>query len=177
MQYQAGNYLCKVVSQDSGESQKKGTPFFQLKVQPQDFLDGEYPADARHMPPGVINFWLTDKTIEFVFRDLRNLGWVGEDFASILSHNFTGVELEATLEENAAGYPEWRLAFKREVIPLDAKKIDGLNRMFAKNKGKLPPVPSKGNPPKTQALRESKAYQETAAVVGPAGPADDEIPF
>lgn len=177
MQYEPGRYWCKVTGQAMGTS-SKGNPQFVLtfavvgKVDPSD-PGGELiscPKNERRM-----FLTITEKTGEYVIKDLKVLGYQKQSFAFLNPdrdgyHDFTGREFEARCEPNeyeGKTTERWRVVgeqYKPE--PPDPKEIKKLDNLFGKQLKEAFPVekPQRASgPPATEAEL--------------AGAKSDDIPF
>mgnify|MGYP001173740613 FL=1 len=122
---------CLVTGQGFLSSKTKGTPGFYLRIQP--YTDG---------PERDITWWLTDKTVEYVVRDLRKLGFNGRSFGELnpesgTHHSFVGDFITAECQyekgEDGKDYERWQLPYEgREIKPLERSEQRRLNNLFDK---------------------------------------------
>ena len=131
--YQEGIYKVQVLGQGLNESTKKGTPGFFLSILPDG---GAY--ERR------IQWWLTEKTVEFVLRDLKKLGYNYPTFTRLDTecegyHNFVGMEFEAACKhevdpnDSSKVYERWELPYEAaEIVRLDKKGARKLDALFGK---------------------------------------------
>lgn len=154
--YEQGRYICRITDHGLSESSKKGTPFVFIKVRPISYL-----APGTHEPESVsqsfertINKYLTDKTVENVARDLRNIGFDGDSFAQLDRGNDNAVnltgqdvecycEIETFTDQNGQTKEKetWNIAFTFEMKPIDAKAVRSLDAMFGKALKNAPKKP------------------------------------
>ena len=172
--YAEGVYECEIVGQGLNTSKTKGTPGVFLDIVPQN---GQY--DRR------IQWWITDKTVDFVIRDLRLIGFAGESWSELdptseKFYDFTGktIQAQCRYERDATDpskvYERWELPYEgkpRETIRLDKKQVRKLDMMFGKQlkAAKLEAPAAQPVAPPTKEELEAQIDADIAA--------DDGIPF
>lgn len=133
--YAEGVYECEIVAQGLNTSKTKGTPGVFVDIMPRN---GQY--DRR------IQWWITDKTVDFVIRDLRLIGFSGESWSefdptSEKFYDFTGKTIQAQCKyerdatDQSKVYERWELPYEgkpRETKLLDRKEVRKLDMMFGK---------------------------------------------
>ena len=104
MTYDEGIYSARIVDAGLGESTEKRTPQITLKI---DILgkqekDGAGVPQIFQCPPGfrTINLYMTEKTQEFTIQKLRDAGWQGDDFDSIV--DMKGIECFVSCKHEVA---------------------------------------------------------------------------
>lgn len=148
--FQQGKYKATIEKWGLGESKEKKTPCVFFVIIPQQVYDkttGEWltvePSERR------IDMWLTEKTIEFVSRDLVKLGYPHDTFDQLnpehpKKHDFYGQEIDVqckhepyTANDGTTKQGEkWSLAFEGGSSPvpeaLESKGVRALNALFGK---------------------------------------------
>jgi hypothetical protein len=134
--YQPGHYLARVISQYFGESQRTGTPKFCLVIRITRNLDN---VDAYCAPvQKEIVWWITDKNVEWVMRDLRSLGYTGTTLYGLHpeergSHDFRGQDVEVVCvheeDEDGRVWERWRLSAPTTRLK-DKAKLRRLDRIL-----------------------------------------------
>jgi hypothetical protein len=134
--YQPGRYLVRVIDQHFGESQRTGTPKFSLVVRVTRNLDNP---DAYCAPvQKEIVWWITDKNVEWVMRDLQSLGYTGTTLYGVHPeergfHDFRGQDIEVACvhEEDRDGrvWERWRPCAPTMNLK-DKSKLCRLDRML-----------------------------------------------
>jgi hypothetical protein len=99
--YEQGAYDATVMSQGFGKSEKRGTPYFWLEVEPFALID-KYTGEKKEVgrQPRTIYVYITEKTIEFVAENLAAIGYNGSSFSDLDPvneghHSFVGQEIRA----------------------------------------------------------------------------------
>jgi hypothetical protein len=135
-QYPEGQYLAQVTNQYFGESAEKGTPKFCLVIRiigNRDCPDSPCRPQKRE-----IVWWITDKTVEWVMRDLRALGYMGETLTGVDPddedfHDFRGKNIEVSCihEEDQEGrlWERWKLSAGPQNLK-DKSKLRRLDRIL-----------------------------------------------
>jgi hypothetical protein len=179
--YELGRYIVRITGQGFSESKEKGTPCFFLKHVPLGKIDESDPEGALIQcadVPGEVVMWMTDKTIDGVISQLKELGWDGRSFndldpATQGFHDLTGVETTLVYKVNKGAkddFDSWefpRPSFGNEQKPGVSNKVDSI---FA---GKLNRTTQRPVP------RRLSTKPQDAAIKQPHGemPPDDEVPF
>lgn len=168
MDYMTGQYTCKVMGTFDKKSKDGKYTIFNMQIMPTVYHgpDGDVELHAGDEPEYLAFIFGGDYDAQTV-EQLRDLGFMGGSWDDLLAHPFAGQEIACQMRVKN-GYNQWSIPRQSAVTTDDKRKLD---KIFAKS------APKQGNPPQTQALRESKAYQETAAVASPNGPSDEDIPF
>lgn len=145
--YEAGRYEAQIVDQGFTQSKEKGTPAFWIEVQPKTYYGLGGLEDVSSGPTRTITWWLTERTIDFFVRDMRSLGYSGDDAFHDLnpnspgySHSFQGVAIECGMTPGSytdrngakASAERWSLrtvgAGSRP--PIDDSQVATLDRLF-----------------------------------------------
>jgi hypothetical protein len=155
--YQPGRYLVRVIGQYFGESQRTGTPKFCLVIRITRNLDNP---DVYFAPlQKEIVWWVSDKTIERVIRDLQSLGYPGTTLSGVDPdqrgfHDFRNQDIEVVCvhEEDQDGrvWERWRLCPPSMTLK-DKSKLRRLDRILtgqleAGTDGARPDVPDEEVP-------------------------------
>lgn len=74
-------------------SKEKGTPGFWM-----DFDFTKISGDGGEIYSVKKTWWITEKTIEYVLKDLDTLGWHGKDLKELEDHDFRGPGVLLTVE-------------------------------------------------------------------------------
>ena len=145
--YMPGRFWGKVTAQALGESKQKKTPQFALQFSIMGRIDPANP-EGELLPSDqserTVYLYITDKTIDFVTRDLERLGFHGDSFSDLDPrspgfHDFTGAETGLLCEhETYEGkvHEKWSLARSAvglDCEPMDAKRVRELDSLFGKN--------------------------------------------
>ncbi len=164
--YEAGTYRGPIVRVQVGESKEKGTPqiVFTFEVNERKVGDDWEPMDGQERS---VFRYLTDKTAEYVAKDLKALGYPFHTFDQIdpehsQAHNFVGTEVPVRLKYEpyqGEDKEKWEFAFGGgglEVKPLARSKFAGLNAAFGKHLkaaggAAVPPPPPRQHAAPTQA--------------------------
>lgn len=180
--YQPGRYVCKITSQQLGES-RTGNPQFVLRFKVLGVPD---PEDRSALIPDRNQYErtmyrsITDKSIPYFMEDLQMLGFTGTSFKLLDQHNagfqdFRGNEIEmiCTHENDLNGQlrEKWsiakdnRVSTAAEVKPLESKKVRELDALFGKHlKGQT----ANGGPKPVPVGAAKNQNQE---------PSEDDVPF
>lgn len=183
--YDKGLYQVEITNQGLNKSSQKGTPGFFLRILPEG---GAYERD--------IQWWITEKTVEYVIRDLRSLGFAGKSFGELDLrrkgfHNFIGMEIKAacTHEENGDKvYERWGLPFGgADITPLGTAEAHELDSLFGdqlqSQDDEYNEPERRGQAPVEEAPWEKDAAKEATEKLAadaanlPPGAPDDDIPF
>lgn len=177
--YKEGIYKVEIVGQGLNVSKTKGTPGFFLRIIPEG---GMYERD--------IQWYLTDKTIEYFVRDMKKLGFTGTSPSQLDPeaeghHSFVGMEIEATCsyeENNGKVYERWGLPFEskpREVVSMDRKAARRLDALFGKQFKDAFGTGARTQQQPPQATQEAAPLTPAnmAAETAKAEEDDDAIPF
>jgi hypothetical protein len=151
IQYAEGRYWVRVVSQETGESKEKGTPYFRLRVAILGPVSQDNPDAYDSCPHGErsVTFWFAPKTTERIIEDLQSIGFDKPSFKFLEPfnsghHDFTNVEFVAYCKHSdyKGGSEEWNLSGERpRSEPLAPEKFRELDSLFGsalKAKAKKP---------------------------------------
>lgn len=160
-----------------GKSKNKGTPLFWMEFELPEFTasDGSASVTITH------NWYLTDKTLDFVLRDLALLGWNGSDVSELDKANggkhsfFNQIVNITTMEEayqNDKGESRKSIkikyfndpAYAPSMQAMETKELKGLG---AKIKGKIAAYRTK-NPVVANGKKAEPVFAEKEK---------DEVPF
>jgi hypothetical protein len=179
--FDEGRYVVQIVDQALGEAQT-GTPQFILKFTVLERVHDDGDTEAVRNYDRTYYKAITERTIEYLSQDLKNLGFTGTSFrdldpSSPTFCNLVGrrVEMYCSHEaRNGETQEKWGVAFaKRESKPIEAKKIDSaklraLDNLFGKHL-KAGPRPAPAPAP--------AALPAPANGYVPQAITDDDVPF
>lgn len=170
--HEPGRYHAEIVGQQMAES-SNGNPQLILVIRLLGKLDPADPETMHHCPADErrVFMTITQKTIDFVLRDLKALGFSKSSFSFLDPntdgyHDFRGTEVDVSCQHDTYQgevKEKWQLALNGgfEAKPLDKKNLRKLDSLFGKKLKDAVGSPSQANP------------QVDADEV----PADDQIPF
>jgi len=146
--YEPGVYQAEVLGQEFRPSTSKGTPGFHLKIRPEG---GAYERE--------LTFWITEKTAEYVARDLAKLGFRGSSFAELEPgtpnyHSFAGDTITVVCSHEKSNtdpnkvFERWQLPYEggetgEPMASKDVRKLDALFGKHLKRAAKAAPAESK----------------------------------
>ena len=158
--YQNGKYYGRITDQAFGKSKNKGTPEIQIRFA---VLGGINPADPcgelLSVPQGerTAYLYITEKTAEYVARDLAAIGYSSEGFGRLDPNtegycNLTGHEAEFYCQSEMYEDEErekWSVARDTALqsTPLDAKEVRQLDALYGKELKKQAKDAPKETPP------------------------------
>ena len=144
--YEPGLYKCRILDQGYTEA-STGTEQFWIKFL---VLKAVEPVrDNLEKYSRMAYFPLTDKTADRVMRDLRALGFKGDDFELLDPcieghHSFVGnePELMCSVDKSLNGTPREKWGPRGVPRPLDRDRVRRLNRFLAKRPVDGSPLPA-----------------------------------
>lgn len=165
-----------------GKSKQKGTEYVWM-----EFLFPELAGDGGGEVTITHRWYLTEKTIDFVLRDLSLLGWNGTDITECQkglpgSHNFTGATCRLTTkwdkpwtDDKGEQHDKMVVAFVNPVDykpkTLDEKEVKAVNM---KLRGKIAAYRAKNAPP---VKSTGKPFKNGTATQTIEDPAKETLPF
>ena len=184
-----GLYRGEIIDQSLTKSKDKGTPgiFITVVVYAKLFKNEPVLIPEDQQKEGIIKMWITKKTVDFVVRDLRAMGFTGNEWSQInltrAGHqDLRGKDIKLLCRhEYWQDEPRerWHLArYDSNAAQLDDKESDYLQAMFGKVL-KSAPKPA----PKPAKINVQKPVKEVEMdnVLAKAAKADeeeeDDIPF
>jgi hypothetical protein len=142
--YAKGRYLCRIIGQGFSEA-KSGTPQFFIRfvvggaVDPRNPKGDILPVEQQY--ERTMYRALTEKTMDFVLEDIRQLGYQGTklsdlDPATLGFHSFDGREVEMYCNhETYEGQTREKWGIGREGLappPMEQSKVKALDQLFGK---------------------------------------------
>ena len=169
--YEPGDYRAKIVRQGFSESKQKSTPFFFIEIEPTEAKGPNVLPEKIYRR--TIDWYCTEKTMQFTIEKLRSLGWEGTKLAELEPghpnhHSFVGMEIDVYNRPDDGGYDRFDLA--REGTSgggggpeVKAGIASNLDKLFGKSL--IASAPKKAAPPKPK----------EPVTVG--GESEDDVPF
>ncbi len=181
--YNAGRYWCVVTENAIGKN-KKDNPQLVIRFQVKGGIDPQDPDGALVNTGEIYDRTMyrviTDKTVDWVKKDLQALGFEGSGFADITPNCFAGKELvfECRHEEYEGAVNEkWQIAHgsgSLEVKPMEPAEIRKLDAMFGSAFKRSAPTPRT----RSATSEASRKTMEDAGAVSMATKTNgDDIPF